>query len=216
MARCFLTGVEFRVEEGHVLHRSDAYRLLRMFRRRSESLERLITQFSPLDEPSAENMRLIKRKARKQHRMICKGVADALAQAYPEIELFLSWPELQTRNTMARMRALSGHPVYGESISGLPDEELASVARLARDVLRLIDPRRELPIAAQMAVRAGICIRHRTKGSAEILELIRSAISENGALVALGVPEEAHELVRAALMPMLCARNRDRYGRENE
>lgn len=39
MARCFLTGVEFRVEDGHVLNRSDAYRLLRTFciRHRTDS-----------------------------------------------------------------------------------------------------------------------------------------------------------------------------------
>ena len=53
MARCFLTGVEFRVEDGYVLNRGDAYRLLRTLRNRCESLERLIAQLSPLDEPTA-------------------------------------------------------------------------------------------------------------------------------------------------------------------
>lgn len=205
MARCFLTGVEFRVEDGHVLNRSDAYRLLRTFRKRAESLERLIAQLSPLDKPAADDSRAMKRIGGKQHRMICKAVADALAQAYPEIELFLSWPALLARNVKDRMRILEKHPLYGASIAGLADEELVPVAKLSREVLCLIDPRRELSPAVQVAIKAGICIHHRNKSALEIVASIRSTISGNGDLAALGVPEEEHDLVRGSLVRALCA-----------
>lgn len=214
MARCFLTGVEFRVEDGHVLNRSDAYRLLRTLRKRSESLERLIAQLSPLDKPAADDARAMKRIGGKQHRMICKAVADALAQAYPEIELFLSWPALLARNVKDRMRVLKEHPLYGASISGLADEDLVPVAKLSREVLRLIDPRRELSPGVQVAIKAGICIRHRNKSATEIAALIRSTISGNGDLAALGVPEEEHDLARKGLTRVLCALTRNSFSHE--
>ena len=205
MARCFLTGVEFRVDDGHVLNRSAAYRLLRTLRKRAESLERLIAQLSPLDKPTADDSRAMQRTGGRQHRMICKAVADALALACPEIELFLSWPALLTRNVKERMHVLKEHPLYGTVISALPDEELVPVAKLSREVLRLIDPRRELSQGVQMALKAGTCMRHRTKSATQIAALIRSTISANGDLAALGVPEEEHDLVRGSLMRVLCA-----------
>ncbi len=203
MARCFLTGVEFRVENGHVLNRSDAYRLLRTLRKRAENLERLLAQLSPLDKPAADDARAMKRAGGRQHRMICKTVADVLAQAYPEIELFLSWPALFTRNVRDRMRVLKEHPLYGTAVSGLPEEELVPVAKLSRQVLRLIDPNRELSPSVQVALKAGVCIRHRAKSATEIAALIRTTTSGNGDLAALGVPQEECDAVRASLMRVL-------------
>lgn len=201
MARCFLTGVEFRVEDGYLLNRSDACRLLRTLRKRAESLERLLAQLSPFDKPAVGGP-----GARgRQHRMICKAVADALAQVYPEIELFLSWPALCARNLRDRMRVLKEHPLYGASISGLPDQELAPVAKLSRQVLRLIDPRREFSRRAELAIKAGVCIRHRTENATSIAALIRSTILGNGDLTALGVPVEQHDALRASLTRVLGA-----------
>lgn len=205
MARCFLTGVEFRVEEGHVLNRSDAYRLLRTLRKRSESLERLLAQLSPLDELPSDHPRGTKHARGKQHRMICKALADALGQAYPEIELFLSWPALLARNLGDRMRLLKEHPIYGASISGLPDKELVPLAKLGQQVVRVIDPRRELSPRAMVAIKAGICVRHRAESANEIAASIRSTILGNGDLATLGVPDEEHKSVRANLMRVMCA-----------
>lgn len=200
MARCFLTGVEFRVEEGHVLNRTDAHRLLRALRKRSESLERLVAQLSPLDDPAAEGSRVTTHTRGKQHRMICKAVADALAQAYPEIELFLSWPALLARNLRDRMRLLKEHPIYGTSLSGLPDKELVPLAKLGQQVVHLIDPHRKLSPRAMVAIKAGICVRHRAESAREVAALIRSTICGNGDLGALGVAEEEHKPVRTSLM----------------
>jgi hypothetical protein len=216
MARCFLTGVEFRVEDGHVLNRTDAYRLLRTLRRRSESLDRLLAQLSPLDEPVAEDPRVMARTRGRQHRMICKAVAGALAQAYPEIELFLSWPALLARGLKDRMRLLKEHPLYGASISALSDEDLVAAAKLSQQVVRLIDPRRELPHRARLAIKAGICVRHRAESAKEIAALIRSTISRNGDLAALGVPEEEHEPVRANLMRVVCTPPRNPSSHERQ
>ena len=208
MARCFLTGVEFRVHDGHVLNRSDAYRLLRTLRTRAESLERLIAQLSPLDEPPTDTARFRKRAGGRQQRMICRAVAEALAHAHPEIELFLSWPALLARNAQDRMRMLKEHPLYGEGISSLVDGEVIPLETLSREVLGLIDPRRELTRGVQMAIRAGICIRYRTESATQIATLIRSTISGNEDLTVLGVPAQECDRVRASLLRILHAPTR--------
>ena len=205
MARCFLTGVEFRVEDGYVLNRGDAYRLLRTLRNRCESLERLIAQLSPRDEPTAERRAGTATRARKQHRMICKAVADALGQAYAEVRLFLPWPAFLSRNVIERMRILKEHPLYGASLAAMPEDDLVQVADLGRAVLRLIDPKRELPLDVQNALKLGICVRHRETCAADIATSIRSVIFENGDLTSLGVPAPEHEAVRSSLAFSLCA-----------
>jgi len=205
MARCFMTSVEFPVEKGYVLNRTAVYRLLRALRKRSESLERLVTQLSPLDDPHDKGSGGTARNRGKQHRMICKAVADALGQAYPEIELFLSWPALLARNLRDRMRLLKEHPIYGASLSGMPDDDLVPLAKLGQQVVRLIDPHRKLPPRAMVAIKAGICVRHRADTANEIAKRIRSTISGGGDLVALGVAEEEHKPVRASLMLVMGA-----------
>lgn len=205
MACCFLTGVEFRLEDGRVLNRVEAYRLLRTLRNRTESLERLVAQLSPIDKPSVGGPSVIKRARGRRHRMICKAVADALAREHPEVELFLSWTALCDRDVKERLRLLEQHPMYGASIAGLPDEELAPLAALSRQVLGLIDPDRELSYGAQLAIKAGICLRHRTESAAAIASLIRSTILGNGDLVALGVPAEGDDPVRKSLTRVLSA-----------
>lgn len=203
MPRCFLTGVEFRVEDGHLVNRSDAWRLLRTLRRRAESLERVLAQLSPLDEPAAQGAAGARAPGGRVHRMVCKAVAEVLARAHPEIELFLAWPALRARNLRHRLGLLREHPLYGVSLRGLSDEELAQVAQLGRKVLRQIDPRRTLSRRTVLAVTAGICARHRLEPAGRIAALIRSAISRGGSLADMGVPAEESSLVAASLTHLI-------------
>jgi hypothetical protein len=200
MARCFLTGVEFYVKDGYVLNRGDAYRLLRMLKRRVENLEGLIAQLSPYDKPNASNTATRKHRKHRLHRMVCKGVADALVHAYPETELLISWPALLDRDIKQRMLLLKDHQLYGASIAGLTGEELSTVAKLGRSVLQLIDPHYKLPYDIRLAISAGICVRHQAKRANEIVALIHSMILGNEGMTELGLPEEAHDPVRSALM----------------
>jgi hypothetical protein len=148
--------------------------------------------------------------------MICKAVADALTLAYPEIELFLAWPALLARNLTHRMRLLKEHPLYGASISALRDEELMPLAKLGQQVVRLIDPRRELSPRVGLAIKAGICVRHRAESANEIAASIRSTILGGGDLAALGVPEAEHGAVRSSLMRAVGAPPRNAVGHETQ
>ncbi len=114
MARCYLTGVEFTLEDAYVLHRREVHDHVARLNDRVASLQRLIAQLSPLDieepapsgSPSQPN-----RLPRRRHRLVCKAIADALRPGYPEITLFIAWPEYLVRvRELNAKRSLARRP----------------------------------------------------------------------------------------------------------
>jgi len=125
MVHCFLTGVQFRLEDAFVLNRRDAHDLLYAFQDRVASLRRVIDQFSPLDDEdgnAATDQSRRSGSARKKHRLVCKAVADALAPGFPEIRLFLAWPEYLSRARLRRA-AENGNPPEQSAVSALSEDE---------------------------------------------------------------------------------------------
>lgn len=199
MALCFLTGVHFPLEEGHVLNRREAHHLLRTLKDRVGSLQHLIDEFAVLDEASDQQFAGAGPPSRKRHRMVCKAVAEALAPGYPEIKLILRWPDYLAYTRLREFRSLRDHPLYGSAIAALTDDALLKASALGNRVLRMLDPRRELPPRICVAIKAGICVKHHTVSPAELVRLIRTAIFENRGLKDLGVPEEEQEHLLASL-----------------
>lgn len=98
--RCFMTGVQCRLDDSYVLNRRQARDLLDLLKDRAASLRRVMEQFSPLDDLEVNPAIPFARRARfapKKHRLVCKAVADALAPGFPEIELFQSWSAYQSQ-----------------------------------------------------------------------------------------------------------------------
>ncbi|MBI5907758.1 MAG: hypothetical protein HY853_04140 [Burkholderiales bacterium] len=96
MVHCYVTGIQFQLEEGFVLNRREAHNLLNDLQDRAASLRRVIDQLSPLDEPEhngAVSLPNTYQSGRKKHRLVCKAVADALVPGFPEISLLMSWPD---------------------------------------------------------------------------------------------------------------------------
>lgn len=127
MVCCFMTGVQCQIEDAFVLNRREAHDLLELLKDRTASLRRLIEQLSPLDEqdgyaavPAARRATL----APKKHRLICKAVASALAPGFPEIKLFLAWPQYQksARQTIKRGANASQKPAQ-PAATAKPDHE---------------------------------------------------------------------------------------------
>jgi hypothetical protein len=108
MARCFLTGVEFPLQQAFVLNRRDAHNLLHVLKDRVACLQRVIEQYSPLDayETKAPG-RAGNGFVPKRHRLVCKAVADVLSSGFPEIEY----------RSDARRIAL--HGVHDEAVLGV-------------------------------------------------------------------------------------------------
>ncbi len=118
MIRCYNTGVQCEIDEAYVLNRRDAADLLHRLRDRAASLERIVAQFAPLDDFEPRDSFLQMRPAApspKKHRLVCKAIADAMGPAFPEIQLFIDWPQYQER---ARNVIRRGHEDHAnQSIS---------------------------------------------------------------------------------------------------
>ncbi len=125
MVRCFLTGVEFPIQQAFVLNRRDARDLLDGLKDRVASLQRVIDQLSPLDTHDPRPFEQPRKGAfaPKKHRLVCKAVADALAPGFPEIELFQGWPEYCALRTA--LHGLKNEPVLGVAVD-LPGAQYAS------------------------------------------------------------------------------------------
>ena len=128
MVRCFLTGVQFPIEEAFVLNRREAHDLLDMLKDRAASLRRLIDQLSPLDDEDSNAGLAHSRQSafvRKRHRLVSRAVADALAPGCPEIKLFLEWPQYRS----SARQAIRGHnhPMEQPTALVLPENERSPV-----------------------------------------------------------------------------------------
>ena len=111
MAHCFMTGVQFQLEEGFVLNRRGAHDFLNALKNRAASLQHIIDQLSPLDveEKRAATHWRVPDFAPKKHRLVCKAMADGLSLGFPEIKLFLSWPDYYLHSRL-RLDAIRGRP----------------------------------------------------------------------------------------------------------
>lgn len=202
MIRCFLTGVQFPLEDAFVLNRREARDLLDTLKDRVNSLRRVIEQFSPMDEEN-ENVEITRSArngfARKKHRLVCKAVAEVLAPGFPEIRLFLTWPEYHLLTRIATLHTLRGHPQFGRAIEVLNDEALRQVEKLGRGVLNLLDGKRRLPQGTRLAIMAGTCVLHRGRSAAEVVRLIRTAAVDNGNPDSLGISHDDLYAVRNLL-----------------
>lgn len=105
MAKCFITGVELPLEETYVLNISSAHKAFRSLRHRLGAVERLIEQLSPVDDVEFYDARKREMIMRKNRRIVSPIVAKALSTAYPECDLFFSWPDWQAkRRKIKRLR----------------------------------------------------------------------------------------------------------------
>lgn len=199
MVHCYLTGVQFPLDEGYVLNRREAHGLLVALKDRIASLQRIVDQLSPLDDVDTSRQRGRMPPARKSHRLVCKALAEALAPGYPEIRLFIPWRQYRVHARLTEFHSLRGHPRFGDAIDKLDDDELLRAADLGIAVLRVLDPCRELPHKARLAIKAATCIRHRTLRAPDLLRLMRDAMAGAEAHEVLGLTED--ELESLSVVP---------------
>lgn len=125
MVHCFITGIQFQLEEGFVLNRRDAHNLLNDLKDRAASLRRVIDQLSPLDEQDRANALTqphVYQSPRRKHRLVCKAVADALVPGFPEIKLLTSWPDYLAISQLRRA-VVTANPLEAPAPAAVPDHE---------------------------------------------------------------------------------------------
>jgi hypothetical protein len=104
MAKCFLTGIELKMESAYLLDQGATRRALRSLKERASVLERLLTQFTPKDSVEVFDYHTRKPSVRLQRRLACQSVAAALSASYPETPLFITWPEFKVRCKTAQSK----------------------------------------------------------------------------------------------------------------
>jgi hypothetical protein len=97
MAKCFLTGIEVNVTDAYVLDNATAYQALKDLRQRATALDRLIQQLGPLQDTEVYDPKHRKSVIRKDRRLVCRTVADALSSSYPEKNLFIMLTDYRLR-----------------------------------------------------------------------------------------------------------------------
>lgn len=95
MPRCYYTGLAMPFDKAFVLNRREAHRLRDQLAERLVRLQRLLELLGPMD-PSP-NTPLHSNKAPVRHRLVCKAIAEALAQGFPEVTLFEAWMAYHAR-----------------------------------------------------------------------------------------------------------------------
>lgn len=128
MVRCFMTGVELPIDQTLVLNRRAAIELLYQLKGRVATLRRILEQYSPLDDFEREHFgslpsRDLAQHGPKKHRLLCPAAAQVLAPSFPEITLFLPWPEYK-----ARARALCSSDGGSEAAPAADEAASGSVA----------------------------------------------------------------------------------------
>lgn len=97
MAKCFMTGVELSIDKTYLMDLAAAHRALKDLRQRVASMERMIEQLgvnNDVEKYDAQTRTMI---VRKERRLVCEAVANAMAAVYPEKGLFITFQEWRRR-----------------------------------------------------------------------------------------------------------------------
>lgn len=201
MARCYLTGVEIKLDDAFVLDLTTAHRTLRELKEKVATLERLIAQLGGTDRVPIPNRDGAGTYLRKDRRVISRSVALALGAVCPDRELFVPWTVWRARGRTLPLSALSQHPEYGALLRELSAGESEHVVTLARQVLRRLAPREHLSQELRIAVMAGVCVTLRERSPEEVVAILRHRLTADEPLQDLGVPVQLEAEFRAALRP---------------
>ena len=140
MARCYLTGVEISLEDAFVLDLTAVHRIMRDLRERLGTLKRLTAQLGERDAVTIRQRGATGSRTRHDRRLVSKSVAEALAEACADAELFVPWPMWRARGRVFAVSALRHHPDYGPRLRALDDPGIGRVLDLAGEVLRRLTP----------------------------------------------------------------------------
>ena len=198
MVNCFLTGVQMHFDDAFVLNRRDVRNLHDALKERLASLRRLIDQFTPLDDHDKELLAAYRSvgAAPKKHRLVCKAVAATLATGFPEVNLFVSWPDYQKGAQKTSLEGVRSHPVLSESIVGLDDNAVRQAEKLGKRVMERLDAARKLPPNIRQKIGINIGVRHRGRGADQVMEMIGDAAAGRGDWLSLGVSADEVAVLR--------------------
>lgn len=199
MINCYVTGVRCEINDAYVLNRREAHDLLDRLKGRVASLRRVLEQLSPLDDTELSEFAVMAKSrkfAPKKHRLVCKAVAKGMAKGFPEIKLFVTWEQYQTKVRKTVLQGLREHPTLGKEVQDVDDATLLQADKTGRRVLRLLDSQRALPSKVRNAIALGTVVRLRGRSAEDIVTLIRTTAASNSDGDAMGLTQSHLEAVR--------------------
>lgn len=201
MVNCFLTGVQIHFNEAFVLNRREVRELHDILKERVASLRRLIEQFAPLDEKDKELFPPFDnpKAAPKKHRLVCKAVAAALAPGFPEIKLFVCWPEYQSQSRQTALQGVNDHPLFDGAVKQLDDKELRQADKLGKRVMNILDSKHAVPPQVRQAIAFGIGVFNRRHNPDHVVRLVREAAAATGEPHAIGISPDELAILRNIL-----------------
>ena len=104
MMKCFMTGIDITLEKAYVLDLYVAYRALGEMRQKVATLERLISQLGGYDEVKVRDRKGEGLFTRRDRRLVCLSVAEALSATCPERRLFITWAEWRAKRAARRIK----------------------------------------------------------------------------------------------------------------
>lgn len=152
MARCFVTGVQIRLDESWVLDVSEVHRAIRQLKSQLAALEGLLAQLGDRDEVHLKDSVTGRERVRRDCRLVCESVAVALGGVCPGRPVFVKfrdWKQIRDqrrawieRKAFPNQSIGDGEPVdcvdsCVGSLSGVipgPDDDLVPDSRERDDV----------------------------------------------------------------------------------
>jgi hypothetical protein len=151
MARCYLTGIEFPIEDGYVLDKSTVHREVRTLKAKTQNLARLLDLLGPTDRTSLRQKTVLRR------RLVCRDVAQALSAGLGGQSVFLSWRDFRAQRLVYMAQAMQKEPRYADLIGSVGTTALRRGACLASEALRCIKIARRGDVHLQKEVLSIAC-----------------------------------------------------------
>lgn len=146
MARCYLSGIEFPIENDYVLDKPLVYREIRALKAKAEDLTRLLDLLGPAD------CIVLCRKTTVRRRLVCADVARALSAGFGERGVFMSWRDFRAQRLVYIAQAMQREPRYADLVGSLDSTALNRGARLVHEALPSLKPehRRDVQLQKEM------------------------------------------------------------------
>lgn len=93
MARCFVTGVQISLDDLWALDVSEVHRAIRELKSQLTALEGLLAQLGERDEIHLKDHVTGRERTRKDCRLVCASVAEALSGVCPGRRIFVRFSE---------------------------------------------------------------------------------------------------------------------------
>jgi len=187
MPRCYLTGIEFSLDDAWMLDTMSARRhRLRLL----EMVEIIERQIQLLGDPypgvgtgpdGSPQKAGVRRK-----KLVCQSVAQDIGECLDCPDLFIRFQDFKERQHLNASERLLKHPLLGKRFGALNGKNRLQVVRLASRVFRkLFPPGSKLSAKANNAL-AGVCLAMRDESPQTIAETL---VAGGLKLTALGITE---------------------------